>query len=84
MTDHQVTDIAACTGTPSVFGGTSGTILSDLYDGVTEYPNNLNCQWKIDAPVGKVITLWFNVRVFEHPHLVDQFVNPSFNVSASM
>lgn len=58
--DHQVTDIAACTGTPTVLTATSGTILSDLYDGVTEYPNNLNCQWKINAPVGKVITLWFN------------------------
>lgn len=61
LADHQLTDIAACTGAPKEFTAQTGTFFSDLFDGVTEYPNNLNCQWKITAPAGKVITLWFNV-----------------------
>jgi len=50
--------------------GHSGTVItSDHYDGVTQYPDNLNCRWKIVAPAGKVITLTFNVSNMLHDHL---------------
>ncbi|KAK3091949.1 hypothetical protein FSP39_023932 [Pinctada imbricata] len=63
---NNETDLPACKGHPSHLTAMSGTILSDFFDGVTEYPNNLNCKWKIDAPKGKVITLTINEFELEY------------------
>lgn len=57
-------DIVVCIGILIVFMVMFGIILFDFYDGVIEYFNNLNCQWKINVFVGKVIILWFNVCIF--------------------
>lgn len=55
-------DLPACTDvTPTLLTKTTGVILSDHYDGATEYPSDLNCRWHIHAPRGKVITLYFDV-----------------------
>ncbi|XP_063423148.1 suppressor of tumorigenicity 14 protein homolog [Mytilus trossulus] len=54
-------DLPACTDvTPTLLTKTTGVILSDHYDGATEYPSDLNCRWHIHAPRGKVITLYFD------------------------
>ena len=59
--------LAACTAqTPTLLQKTTGKIISDHYDGVTEYPNDLNCRWRIHAPAGKVITLYIDVRLYNY------------------
>ena len=56
--------LAACTDTvPAQLTKPTGTIFSDHYDGVTEYPADLNCRWHIHAPAGKHITLYFDVSI---------------------
>jgi hypothetical protein len=49
-------------GTLIVKNDTNGEILSPGYAiGGRKYPANINCSWIIEAPLGKVITLTFNV-----------------------
>lgn len=59
VTSNTQTHETACTKKVTLHGD-HGTITSDLYDGSTEYPNDLLCRWAISAPPGKVITLTFN------------------------
>lgn len=46
-----------------------GEILSPGYELGRKYPTNINCSWFIEAPVGKVISLIFNVS--------DDFASPN-------
>lgn len=57
---NEVVTSQACTGKTPVLQGSRGNILSDGYDGVTSYPENMECKWRIHAPAGKVINLYIN------------------------
>ena len=51
-------------GTMMFNNNTHGELLSPGYVLQENYPVNINCSWIISAPLGKVITITFNVSKY--------------------